>query len=170
LKEQSSFFAGYHIESASQWAGVTWDRGCVMWRGISFAAISLAVTCTVSSAQVQADTVGIASYYGRQHQGQRTASGERFNGAGMTAAHRTLPFGTWIEVVNLANGRRVMVRVTDRGPYKRGRIVDVSERAANILGFIKTGTARVSISQRSAPKPMGVATAIGVGAIPSARR
>src|SRR3981081_2638743 len=108
-----------------------------MRRSISFAAVSLAVACTVSFAQVQAGTVGMASYYGLRHQGQRTASGERFNRAAMTAAHRTFPFGTWIEVVNLANGRRVPVRVTDRGPYKPGRILDVSEKAANVLGFIQ---------------------------------
>ena len=138
-----------------------------MWSAISFAAASLAIACTVSIPQVQADTVGIASYYGLRHQGQRTASGKRFNRNDMTAAHRTIPLGTWIEVVNLANGRRVVVLVTDRGPYKGGRILDVSERAANVLGFIHSGTTRVRISAHRAPKMMDAAADIVTGARPS---
>ena len=88
---------------------------------------------------------GYASYYGAEHHGKRTASGERFDAGRLTAAHRTLPFGTRILVTNLDNGRRVVVTVTDRGPYRRQRVIDVSKRAAKDLGFLRAGTARVRL-------------------------
>ncbi|HYJ32701.1 MAG TPA: septal ring lytic transglycosylase RlpA family protein [Candidatus Binatia bacterium] len=88
---------------------------------------------------------GYASYYGREHHGQRTASGERFDAGRLTAAHRTLPFGTRVRVTNLDNGRRVVVTVTDRGPFRRHRVIDVSRRAAKDLGFLREGTARVRL-------------------------
>ena len=75
-----------------------------------------------------------------------TASGERANPGAMTAAHRTLPFGTRVQVQNLDNGRSVVVRINDRGPFVRGRIIDVTRAAASQLGFINAGTARVQIS------------------------
>lgn len=88
---------------------------------------------------------GYASYYGRGHQGKRTASGEPFDARRLTAAHRTLPFGTRVRVTNLTNGRQVIVTVTDRGPFRRERVIDVSQRAAKDLGFVRAGTARVRI-------------------------
>lgn len=88
---------------------------------------------------------GIASYYGRQFHGRRTASGERYDQGELTAAHRGLPFGTKVRVTNLANDRRVVVRVNDRGPRTRGRILDLSRRAARELGFVRNGTANVRI-------------------------
>jgi rare lipoprotein A len=88
---------------------------------------------------------GYASYYGWEHHGQRTASGERFDAGRLTAAHRTLPFGTRVRVTNLDNGRRVVVTVTDRGPFRRHRVIDVSRRAAKDLGFLREGTARVRL-------------------------
>jgi rare lipoprotein A len=88
---------------------------------------------------------GYASYYGREHHGRRTASGERFDASRLTAAHRTLPFGTRVRVTNLDNGRRVVVTVTDRGPFRRHRVIDVSRRAAEDLGFLREGTARVRL-------------------------
>jgi rare lipoprotein A len=88
---------------------------------------------------------GVASYYGRQHHGRRTASGEIFDDRRLTAAHRTLPFGTRVRVINLDNGRRVVVTVTDRGPFRRARVIDVSSRAAGQLGFLTAGTARVRL-------------------------
>lgn len=91
---------------------------------------------------------GQASYYGRELAGQRTASGERFNPNGMTAAHRTLPFGTQLRVTNLANGRSVTVRVNDRGPFVRRRILDVSAGAARQLGFFAQGTARIRVERQ----------------------
>ncbi|MEO5616281.1 MAG: septal ring lytic transglycosylase RlpA family protein [Candidatus Eisenbacteria bacterium] len=92
-----------------------------------------------------AEMVGVASYYGREHHGRRTASGERFDMKAMTAAHPTLPFGTRVRVTNLANDRSVIVRINDRGPFKRGRILDVSQGAATELGMIGPGTAKVRV-------------------------
>lgn len=88
---------------------------------------------------------GVASYYGSEFAFRRTSSGEMFDPQEMTAAHRTLAFGTKIRVTNLANGRRVVLRVNDRGPYSRGRVVDVSHAAARKLGFSRQGTTRVRI-------------------------
>ena len=87
----------------------------------------------------------MASYYGRAHEGRRTASDEVFDMNGMTAAHRTLPFGTRVRVTNLANGRETVVRINDRGPFRRGRILDVSYAAARRLGFIGRGVAKVRV-------------------------
>lgn len=89
--------------------------------------------------------VGVASYYAHAHDGRRTASGERFDMSEMTAAHRTLPFGTIVRVTNLANGRRAVVRINDRGPFKKKRIIDVSLAAARELGMVGRGTARVRL-------------------------
>jgi rare lipoprotein A len=88
---------------------------------------------------------GMASYYGASLRGHLTASGERFDPRKLTAAHRTLPFQTCLVVENLGNGRRVQVRVNDRGPYAHGRIIDVSEAAARALAMIEQGIARVRI-------------------------
>ena len=90
---------------------------------------------------------GKAVYYGGKWHGRKTASGERFNKHAMTAAHRTLPFGTRVRVTNLANGRSVVLRINDRGPWgkDRSRIIDVAEDAAKKLGFHGDGWARVTI-------------------------
>jgi rare lipoprotein A len=92
---------------------------------------------------------GLASYYGPGFHGQETASGEIFDQRKMTAAHRTLPLGTVVRVTNLENGRRVVLRVTDRGPYgrnyRKGTIIDVSKGAARRLGFIRDGLVRVRV-------------------------
>jgi len=94
------------------------------------------------SAPVQ---VGTASYYGAELHGSRTASGERFDRHAFTAASRSFPIGTSVRVTNLANGRSVVVRINDRGPFARGRVIDVSYAAAQALGMIERGTARVQI-------------------------
>lgn len=88
---------------------------------------------------------GIASWYGHDFHGKQTANGERYNMDALTAAHRTLPLPTIVRVTNLENGRSLRLRVNDRGPYARGRIIDVSRRAADLLGFQKNGTARVRV-------------------------
>ena len=88
---------------------------------------------------------GEASYYGRKFHGRSTASGERFNMRDMTAAHRTLPFGTKVRVTNLSNSKSVVVRINDRGPWDGHRIIDVSQAAAEKLGMIQAGTARVRV-------------------------
>lgn len=91
------------------------------------------------------DTVGIASWYGGRYHGRTTASGEVFDKYAPTAAHRTLPFGSWVQVTNLANGRSVTVKINDRGPFIDGRIIDVSRRVAENLGFIHQGVTRVRV-------------------------
>lgn len=88
---------------------------------------------------------GMASWYGYDGSGSRTASGKRFHPEGMTAAHRSLPFGTRVRVTNTRNGRSVVLSITDRGPYIRGRIIDVSAGAARILGMMGSGVAPVKI-------------------------
>ena len=88
---------------------------------------------------------GTASYYGRELAGNRTASGERFNPNGLTAAHRTLPLGTRLRVTNVSNGRSVIVRVNDRGPFVGRRLIDVSLGAAREIQMIRSGTAQVRL-------------------------
>lgn len=88
---------------------------------------------------------GLSSWYGKQFHGKRTASGEIFDMHAMTAAHRTLPLQTWVRVTNLANGREVLVRINDRGPRLHSRIIDLSQAAAQSLGFSKKGLARVEV-------------------------
>jgi rare lipoprotein A len=107
---------------------------------------SLGCATTGPLAGGRSEQVGMASYYGREHDGRRTASGEVFDMNGMTAAHRTLPFGTRVRVTNLANGRQVMVRINDRGPFRRGRIVDLSYAAARKLGIVGRGVAKVRVA------------------------
>ena len=89
---------------------------------------------------------GSASYYAAQFHGRRTASGERFDNGDMTAAHRTLPFGSLVRVTNPANGRSVVVRINDRGPFTRGRLIDVSRAAADELGMVARGHANVELA------------------------
>lgn len=88
---------------------------------------------------------GIASYYASRFHGRRTASGERYDEEALTAAHPRLPFGTRVRITNLANDRSVVVRVNDRGPFRDGRVIDVSRRAARELGFVRDGIADVRI-------------------------
>jgi rare lipoprotein A len=85
----------------------------------------------------------VASWYGERHRGKKTANGERFDPNALTAAHKSYRFGTILKIVNLKNNKSVVVRINDRGPYKRGRDFDLSRRAAEILGFRKSGTARI---------------------------
>jgi len=96
-------------------------------------------TAAVKSAQS-----GMASYYGTES-GSRTASGAHFDAAGMTAAHRTLPFGTKVRVTNKSNGRSVVVTINDRGPFVGGRIIDLSTGAAGVIGMMGAGVAPVSV-------------------------
>jgi len=89
--------------------------------------------------------VGPASWYGREYHGRPTASGERFNMRAMTAAHQTLPLGTRVKVTNLENGRAVVVRINDRGPFLKGRIIDLSWGAARRLGMVEKGVVKVGL-------------------------
>lgn len=89
---------------------------------------------------------GVASWYGEDYHGRLTASGEVYDMEAMTAAHRTLPFGTVVRVENRANGRNAEVRITDRGPFIGGRIIDLSRRAARELGMLESGVANARIT------------------------
>ncbi len=88
---------------------------------------------------------GIASWYGPNFHGKSTANGETYDQYALTAAHRTLPLPSMVRVTNLENGRAIKVRINDRGPFARGRIIDLSRRAAELLGFVNQGTARVRV-------------------------
>jgi rare lipoprotein A len=98
--------------------------------------------------------IGMASWYGRRWQGRPTASGERYDRHQPTAAHRTAPLGTQAVVTNLANGHVVRVRITDRGPHTRHRILDLSYEAARRLDMVRTGAARVKVEFLAAPPPL----------------
>jgi rare lipoprotein A len=91
--------------------------------------------------------VGLASWYGKHHQGRKTASGERFSRGQLTAAHRSLPLGTKVKVTNLRTKQQVVVKITDREPYGAGkrRIIDLSEAAAKRVGLLEPGTERVEV-------------------------
>ena len=91
------------------------------------------------------DAVGIASWYGKEFHGKPTANGETYNMNALTAAHKTLPLPTNVKVTNLQNGRSIIVRVNDRGPFVGDRVIDLSRRAAQILGFTSQGTTKVRI-------------------------
>jgi len=97
------------------------------------------------------DEVGIASWYGPGFHGKTTASGEPYDMYAFTAAHKTLPFGTVVRVVDLATGRSVVVRINDRGPFVAGRIIDLSYAAAEALGILEQGTARVGLQILAGP-------------------
>jgi rare lipoprotein A len=89
---------------------------------------------------------GVASYYANSFSGQRTASGEPYRPGALTAAHRSAPFGSRVRVKHLGNGREVTVRINDRGPHVRGRVIDLSYAAARAIGLHRSGTARVSLT------------------------
>jgi rare lipoprotein A len=93
--------------------------------------------------------VGTASWYGDEFSHRRTASGERFDPRGLTGAHRSLPLGSKVRVTNLLNGRSVMVTITDRGPFRRRREIDLSLGAARAIGMVQRGVARVLIEPLS---------------------
>ena len=108
---------------------------------------------------------GWCSYYGREFYHRRTASGERLDPDELTAAHRTLPFGTRVRVTNLENGRRVVVRINDRGPFKKGRVLDVTPAVARRLGFAQAGLAHVRLDVLGR-LPKGYATLMDAPAPP----
>ncbi|SHL91860.1 rare lipoprotein A [Chitinophaga jiangningensis] len=113
---------------------------------VPFIAIGIMLCCTACSKKVTQS--GKASYYADKFDGRKTASGETFHQNAMTAAHPSLPFGTRLKVTNLANGKTVKVRVNDRGPFAKGRIIDLSKKAAKKLGMISTGVATVEIKYK----------------------
>jgi len=111
------------------------------------------------------DETGIASWYGPNFHGRRTANGEVFDAGGLTAAHPTLPMPVNVRVTNLENGRSLVLRVNDRGPFARGRIIDVSAHAAQLLGFYDKGTAKVRVTYLARADLPGAAAADTLPAI-----
>ncbi len=115
------------------------------------AAVGIVTAPGSSSAQASeslrvAQTVsGPASWYGARFHGRRTANGERFDKNAMTAAHRSLPFGTRVRVTNQRNGRTVVVRINDRGPFVGNRVIDLSRAAADAVGMVRSGVAPVQL-------------------------
>ncbi len=95
--------------------------------------------------------VGNASWYGPEFNGKKTASGERYNAEGLTAAHPNLPFGSWVRLVNPRNGKFEVVRINDRGPYQEGREIDVSYRVARKIGLIGSGVSQVRLELMQLP-------------------
>jgi len=113
---------------------------------LALAAILAVSACSrLPAPRSEPGEIGVASWYGNEFHGRRTSSGEVFDQNDLTAAHRTLPFGTHVMVTNLANDRSVVVRINDRGPFVRGRIIDLSYAAARVLGLIGPGTGRVRL-------------------------
>jgi len=110
-------------------------------------------SCALASLKVGSKQKGKASWYGDSHNGQKTASGEKFDMGAMTAAHRSLPFQTLVKVKSLSSGKTVTVKITDRGPFSKGRIIDVSKAAAEKLGMLDKGVDQVEIEVISIPKP-----------------
>ena len=107
--------------------------------------LGLSLTSCGAKKQVQQ---GEASYYHNKFRGKKTASGEKFRQYKLTAAHRTLPFGTKVKVTNLRNGKTVRVRINDRGPFVDGRIIDLSRKAARKIDLLKSGVAPVKIQYK----------------------
>lgn len=107
---------------------------------------------SLSSCARKITETGKASYYADKFEGRKTSSGEVFKQGKLTAAHRTLPFGTKVKVVNLANGRSVKVTINDRGPFAAGRVIDLSKKAARKIGMVDAGVASVEIRYKKKKK------------------
>lgn len=116
----------------------------------------LLILLTVSFLGFSHDLNGKASWYGGKFVGRQTANGEIFDTRKYTAAHKTLPFNTVVEVTNLENGKKVEVRINDRGPFIEGRVIDLSQIAAEKIDLIKTGTANVKLKVIKMPKSVQV--------------
>jgi rare lipoprotein A len=112
-----------------------------------FGLFSLLGGCSTVGTGSGVTETGMASYYGARHHGNKTASGERFDQHALTAAHRSLPFGSRVQVTNLRNNKRVVVRINDRGPYAKQRIIDLSQKAAEQLDMLRDGVVPVRIEQ-----------------------
>jgi len=114
--------------------------------GFAATALALSLSFSAGTSLTLANESGVASWYGPGFHGRTTANGERYDMHGLTAAHKTLPFGTKVKVTNSRTGRSVVVRINDRGPFTRGRVIDLSRGAAEAIGIIRSGTAPVAIS------------------------
>jgi len=115
---------------------------------------------TSTSASYSLVEEGQASWYGPEFAGRKTSNGEIYDPKLLTAAHRTLPFGTSAKVTNLDNGKSVIVRVTDRGPFRPGRVIDLSQAAAGAIGIVGSGVGRVRVEAETEIRPVMVPSAI----------
>jgi rare lipoprotein A len=131
--------------SALTWAGLTL-AGCAKKHSAAAPPPPGVVT-----GEIRDGETGLASWYGHPYHGRPAANGEIYDMESFTAAHRTLPFGTWVRVVNLGNDKTVDVRITDRGPFVENRIIDLSHAAAGVIGLIGPGVARVRLDILSVP-------------------
>ena len=112
----------------------------------------LLISATMVSCARKVTETGKASYYADSFNGRKTASGAIFRQNKLTAAHKTLPFGTKVTVINIANGKSVKVTINDRGPFVQGRIIDLSSKAARRIGMINTGVANVEVKYKKKKK------------------
>ncbi|MBC7371269.1 MAG: septal ring lytic transglycosylase RlpA family protein [Bdellovibrionaceae bacterium] len=120
------------------------------WLGIL--SVMLLINCAHLPSEAGDSQSGLASWYGRDHHGKRTASGETFDMNQLTAAHRTLPMNSVVQVKSLTTGNTIQVRINDRGPYGRGRVIDLSYAAAKRLGMINKGMDEVEVRVVSIPR------------------
>jgi len=110
------------------------------------------VRAPIAPARIGTTETGVASWYGIPYHGRHAASGEIYNMEQLTAAHRKLPFQTWVQVTNLSNGKQVDVRINDRGPFVKGRILDLSQAAARDIDMLRAGTTRVRLKVIPPPR------------------
>ncbi len=135
-------------------------------RSIAAPLLALCLTAAAAFPAAAEAQEGVASWYGPGFHGKRTANGEVYDKEGLTAAHKSLPFGTYLRVISLDTGASVVVRVNDRGPFVAGRVLDLSEAAARMLGMIQSGTARVSFEALPADEALAWKGANADGSIP----
>jgi rare lipoprotein A len=121
----------------------------------------------VAPARIGSEEAGLASWYGVPYDGRRTASGEVYDMRQLTAAHRELPFETWVHVTNVENGKQVDVRINDRGPFVRGRIIDLSQAAAREIDMLGPGTTKVRLRVIAGPPSTSVAIATSQSTTPA---
>lgn len=140
----SAFRTPIHAGLALLAAATMFSAGCGHRR--------VRVNAPIAPARLGSTETGVASWYGVPYHGRRSASGEIYDMEQLTAAHRSLPFQTWVEVTNLSNGKQVDVRINDRGPFVRGRILDLSQAAARDIDMLRAGTARVRLKVIPPPR------------------
>jgi rare lipoprotein A len=127
----------------------TWAAATLLGTSLAIASGTVAIADEASRPRHALE--GLASWYGKEHHGLRTSSGERFDMRALTAAHKTLPFGSQVRVTEVASGRSVVVRIIDRGPHVAGRVIDLSLGAGRLLGMIGAGVARVRLEVLGPP-------------------
>ena len=122
--------------------------GCRIWPFVCFFGLALLMACATTPKPPPVSTMesGLASYYADRFHGRQTASGEPYNRNAFTAAHRRLPFGTRVRVTRVDNGKTVVVRINDRGPFVKGRVIDLSRAAARKIGMLREGVVAVRVT------------------------